>query len=190
MIVAHEFSYDTFHPNHKKIYRVVSEFRYPSGIELQSGVPLALPESFQLDFPQVREVAGIFGGYNNQIDITGDGTTGEKRFKIETGVFYTSPSFFKIFQFKWISGDPSVVLLQPNQAAITESLAVKYFGSWQNALGKMIRKDNSELLQIAGIIDNPPVNTDFPLQVVISYTTLLHNDYGRKLSQDWGTVSS
>ena len=191
MIVRHEMSYDQFHPNHDKIYRVVSEFRYPDGAEYQSGVPLALPESFRRDFPQVKNVTGIFGGYNNQIDIL-DGNTGisTKRFKIETGVFYVQPAFFEMFRFKWIAGDPQSVLSSPNQGAITKDLAEQYFGSWQNAMGKRFQKDNKEQVQIAGIIETPPVNTDFPLQIVISYPTLLNSDYGKRLVTHWGTVSS
>src|SRR4030095_842658 len=91
MIVQHEMSYDRFHPKHEKIFRVVSEFRYTEGnTEYQSGVPLGLPEAMRQECPQVKNVAGLFGGYNNQIDIIdGHQDSESKRFKIETGVFYT-----------------------------------------------------------------------------------------------------
>src|SRR3977135_2229062 len=72
IIVRHDLSFDNFHSNHKKIYRVVSQFKYPEGIEYSSGVPLALPQSFSVDFPQIQKVATIFGGYNNQLDILGE----------------------------------------------------------------------------------------------------------------------
>jgi len=135
-------------------------------------------------------VAGLFGGYNNQIDIIGEGRDAEqKRFKIETGVFYTTPAFFDIFNFKWIAGDPSI-LANPNQAAITKDLAEQYFGSWKDALGKMIQKDNNERVQINGIIDEPPTNTDLPIKLVISSSNLLNSKNGRQLVADWGTVSS
>jgi len=191
MIVRHEMSYDRFHPNHEKIFRVVSEFRYNEGnTEYQSGVPLGLPEAMRQEFPQVKHIAGLFGGYNNQVDIIGENRdAAPKRFKIETGVFYTTPAFFDIFNFKWIAGDPSI-LANPNQAAITKDLAEQYFGSWKDALGKMIQKDNNERVQINGIIDEPPTNTDLPIKLVISSSNLLNSKNGRQLVADWGTVSS
>jgi ABC-type antimicrobial peptide transport system permease subunit len=191
IIVHRESGYDTFHRDYKNIYRIVCDFHYPEGVEYQSGVPFPLPESFRLDFPQIKKVATIFGGYNNQIDIIDDKNhTSEKRFKIETGVFYTNADFFDIFNFKWLAGNPEKVLSEPNQAALTKSVAEKYFGSWQNAIGKTIRKDNNEILQISGIVENPPLNTDFPLQLVISYKTLLNSDYAKKMMGDWGSVTS
>ena len=100
IIVRHEFNYDNFHPGNKQIYRIVSQFKYPEGIEYSSGIPLALPLSFSLDFPQIKKVATIFGGYNNQLDIADeDLQQNQKRFKIETGVFYCNPVFFDVFNF-------------------------------------------------------------------------------------------
>ncbi len=191
MIVRHESGFDTFHPGYERIYRIVSDIHFPEGMEYQSGVPLPLPESFKLDFPQVKRVAAIFAGYNNQVDLVDERKQGnEKRFKIETGVFYTNAEFFDVFNFKWLSGNAQSVLSKPNQAALTQELAERYFGSWQNAIGKTVRKDNNELLEIAGILENPPANTDFPLQLVISYPTLLKSDNVKSIVNDWGSISS
>ncbi len=191
IIVHHESSFDTFHSGYKNIYRIVCDFHYPEGVEHQSGVPFPLAESFRLDFPQIKKVASIFGGYNNQIDVIAEkNQTSKKRFKIENGVFYTNADFFEIFNFKWLAGNAESVLSKPNQAALTKEIAEKYFGTWQNAIGKTIKKDNNELLQISGILENPPANTDFPLQLVISYKTLLNSDYAKRMMTEWGSVTS
>ncbi|HTQ26720.1 MAG TPA: ABC transporter permease [Puia sp.] len=190
IIVKHESSFDTFHNDYKNIYRIVCDFKFPEGEEHQSGVPFPLPASFRVDFPRVKLVATVMGGYNNQIDVMDEnnGHSG-KRFKVETGVFYTNPDFFKIFNFKWLAGDAQTVLSAPNKVALTKDIAEKYFGSWQNAIGKTIKKDNKELLQVEGIIDNPVPNTDLPIRAVISYITFANSDAGKRLD-DWGRVSS
>jgi putative ABC transport system permease protein len=189
MIVRHESSFDTFHPNHDRIYRLVTEVRYEQGTEYQSGTPLVLPPALRVDFPDIKKIATVFGARDIQIDVTDDKQTNSlKRFKEEDGVFYTNPDFFDIFSFKWIYGNPAAVLTRPNQTALTKETAEKYFGSWQNAIGKTIKKDNEELLQVAGILENPPLNTDFPLKVVISFATFSNTPFYKNGS--WGSVSS
>src|SRR5579863_2409000 len=69
IIVQHESNFDTFHADYKNIYRIVSDIHLPEGMEYQSGVPFPLANAFRLDFPQVKKIAPIFGGYNNQIDV-------------------------------------------------------------------------------------------------------------------------
>lgn len=190
IIVKSEFSFDTFHTHPDRIYRIVSEIRYPGGKEYTPGVPLPLPDAFKLDFPQTK-VATIFGGHDNQVDVLDEkGNERGKRFKEENGVFYTNAAFFQVFNFKWIYGDPSSVLTKPNTAALTKEVAEKYYGSWQNAIGKLIKKDNHELLRVNGIIENPPVNTDFQLKIIISYASLNSTDYFKQAGTDWGSITS
>jgi putative ABC transport system permease protein len=186
MIVRYELSFDHFHPNYKRICRVVSEFRYPEGKEYQSGVPYPLPRALKNDFPQLA-VTTILGDRNNQITIP-DGTAGggSRRFMEKEGIFYADSTFFEIFHFSWLLGDARQVMTQPHTVALTKSTAEKYFGDWQKAIGKTILMDNEELLTVKGILDNPPANTDFPLVAVISYATIA----GSLPSDNWGAVSS
>jgi putative ABC transport system permease protein len=190
MIVNFETGFDNFHKNSNNIYRVVSDFHYPEGDQHTPGIPFPLPASLKLDFPELKNIGSIFGGRNNQLDIINTDTKAStKRFLLKSGVFYINPDFFKVFSFKWLAGDPTTVLSKPNQVALTRDMAVQYFGSWQNAIGRTIKKDNSELLQVSGIIENPPKNSDFQFQVVISYVSMINGPYANIL-KDWGTTTS
>jgi len=187
MIVRSELSVDRFHPGHQRIYRVVSDFHYPEGAEYQSGVPYPLPEAMRHEFPQLENVSSILGAYNTLITLPGDQPgQSARKFKEKDGIFYTDPAFFQIFSFHWLYGDPGSVLAAPNTIALARSTAEKYFGSWQNAIGKTIRKDNQESLTVQGIMDDPPANTDFPLKGVISFSTIAKSFQGKS----WGSVSS
>ena len=187
MIVRYEWSFDTFHPGYKRIYRVVSQFHYPEGVEYQSGIPSPLPPAFRNDFPQLEGVATIFGGTDNQITISDEqGIGAGRRFREEDGIFYTDPAFFDLFHFKWLQGDPRDILTRPGTVALTRATAEKYFGDWQQAIGKTIRKDNAELLTVQGILENPPANTRFSHQG----RHLLCDDSSRRAREGWGTVSS
>lgn len=186
MIVRYELSFDTFHPNHKNIYRVVGEFRFPEGIEYTGGTPTPLPAAFKNDFPQLVTTI-VYASNNSLITIPEiQSQTESKRFKEEDGVFYTEPAFFDIFNFKWLQGDPRTILSQSNTVALTRSTAEKYFGDWQKAIGRTILKDNAELLTVQGILADPPANTDFPFHAIISYATMAKSQESR----GWGDVSS
>jgi len=66
---------------------------------------------------------------------------------------------------------------------LSRETAEKYFGSWQNALGKSILFQNDYTVKIEGILENPPVNSDFPLGVVVSYKTFKNDQ-----KDDWVSV--
>ena len=185
LVIQFETSFDTFHTKKDRIYRVITEFKDPSGINYSSGVPFPLPKTLRADFPQLEKVTAIANDDNTLYTISDDNTSQPARkFKEEQGVFFTEPQFFEIFDFPWLYGDPTS-LSQPNNVALTKATAEKYFGSWKNAVGKTIKKDNKDLLKVSGIIDDVPANTDFQLKTVISYKT-----FEKSNSTDWVTVSS
>ncbi|HWK02816.1 MAG TPA: ABC transporter permease [Puia sp.] len=186
MIVRYELSFDRFHAHPDRIYRVVSEYRYPQELEYQSGVPYPLPEAFKHDFPQAQ-VATVVGASNTQISVLpAAGDAGTRRFREKEGIFYTDPAFFEIFNFKWGMGDARTVLSQPNTIALTRQTAEKYFGDWRIAIGRTIQLDNTTLLTVQGILEDVPSNTDFPLKGVVSYATIAKS----LEKKDWGIVSS
>lgn len=180
LIVRFETSFDDFHPSRDHIYRVVSVFKTPLGIGYEPGVPFPTAPALRRDYPQLKQVASILslGGdglitveTNNNKDNTNKDNT---KFREESGILYAEPQFFDMFAFRWLAGDKTTALNDPNTVLLTKSTAEKYFGSWTSAIGRSLKLDNSWLLKVTGILDDMPANTDFPLKVVISYGTL-HN---------------
>jgi putative ABC transport system permease protein len=72
---------------------------------------------------------------------------------------------------------------------LNKATAEKYFGSWQQAVGKTIKIDNNVVLKVNGVLANAPGNSDFPLNVIISYETFKHNPQ-YNYNEDWGSTSS
>ncbi|MDQ3291402.1 MAG: ABC transporter permease, partial [Bacteroidota bacterium] len=128
-------------------------------------------------------------GNNLQITILDAQGTIEKKLKEEQGVIFTEPEFFQIFDYKWLAGDPHKFLAEPNKVALTRSTAERYFGSWQKALGKFIKLENKQLLQVNGILEDFPNNTDFPLKVAVSYPTIRQFLDASEFT-NWGSVWS
>jgi putative ABC transport system permease protein len=171
LILQYEQSFDNFHSKKDRIYRVVRVGKNPVGREYRAGVPFPVTNGLRADYPQLENAAAILG--DNGVHVLIPGASGEilKKFK-ENGVFFAEPQFFDLFDFKLLNGNSAKAIAGPNMVLLTKATAAKYFGDWRNAPGKTIKVYNQDM-KITGILDNPPVNTDFPIKLVISYATLM-----------------
>jgi putative ABC transport system permease protein len=181
-IIQYELSFDAFHTNKERIYRITNEVNYPEGMDYGQGVPAPLPDAIRLDFPQLEQVATIFSIPGSQVDIINE-QKDEIKFSEELGVFFAEPQFFNIFDFEWLHGSADA-LAEPNTAVLTQETAEKYFGDWKKAIGKSIEYRNTNILKVTGILKNIPATSDFPLKVVISFKTR-----GQEPSS-WGNISA
>ena len=110
--------------------------------------------------------------------IPGDKGIPVKSFKEQRGVFFTGPSFFKIFDFPLLAGSYES-LNDPNNVLLTKEMAEKYFGDWKTAIGKTINLEvgghifehGTDTLKVSGILATIPANTDFQLKLVVAFGT-------------------
>jgi len=182
LVIQYEKSFDDFHPNKNHIYRVVRIGKNPENREYRAGVPFPVTPALRNELPQLKNTAAIFGDNNVQVNIkAADGAT-LKKFK-EAHVFTAEPRFFTMFNFPLAEGTINS-LKEPNSVFLTKEVASKYFGDWKNAMGKTVSLYGFDV-KVNGILNNPPPNTDFPLGVVLSYSTLVK--YGN--ANDWGSIS-
>jgi ABC-type antimicrobial peptide transport system permease subunit len=101
-----------------------------------------------------------------------------KQFKEDKGLFFTEPSFFKMFDFPLLAGSYES-LKEPNNVLLTKEIAEKYFGNWKIAIGKTIKLElggyifehGTEILKVSGVLAPIPANTDFQLKLVVAYGT-------------------
>jgi len=172
LIVQFETSFDNFHKKRDHIYRVITAFSGPDGVHLSGGTPLPLSEGIRIDYPQLKDVAAIFRNDGSHYSV-GNASSGQtvKKFK-EDDAYYAEPQFFNIFDFGWLAGDKKTALSAPYTVVLTQGEAEKFFGDWHNAMGKVIRYENKNDLKVTGILKNVPVNSDFPLKLVVSYATV------------------
>ncbi|HEX6193778.1 MAG TPA: ABC transporter permease, partial [Chitinophagaceae bacterium] len=182
MVVRFETSFDNFHPKRNNVYRVVSEFETEDGVSHSPGAPFPVIPALRIDFPQMKQVAGIMQSINDQVTIPTDDATPQKKF-LES-FYFAEPQFFSLFNFPWLAGDPKTSLTDPGNVVITRKLAEKYFTDWKSAMGKTIIRNNKEVYKISGILENVPANTDFPLTHVASYSSIKNTNVARNLN-DW-----
>lgn len=171
LIVQFETSFDNFHAKKDRIYRVITVFHGPDGVHPSGGVPLPISEGLRNDFPLLKGVAEIFRNDGSHFSI-GNENKGNavKKFK-EDDSYWAEPDFFAMFDFPWLAGDKKTALSEPFTVVLSQNEAEKFFGNWHEAMGKTIKYENKIDLKVTGIIQNTPRNTDFPMNVVMSYAT-------------------
>jgi putative ABC transport system permease protein len=185
LFIRYQQSFDNFHHNKARIFRVLTQGDKPSEAnQLSSAVPFPLPTAVENDLMDWK-TTGIFSMYNVQIMAMDMAGKPDKKFKEKDGVFLLEPSFFSIFDFPWLAGDPAKALDNPNSVALSKSTAQKYFGDWQSAMGRTIRFETRGLYTVTGILDDVPVNSDFQLKVVFPYSISKNSS-----NKDWWTINS
>src|SRR5450432_385651 len=180
IIIQFQTSFDNFHSKKDRTYRVLTEYHHSDAANISSGkdVPFPLPNGLKTSFPQIEQVAPIFASQNDQLLIPDINGTMVKTFKEQRGVFFTAPSFFKMFDFPLLAGSYAS-LKDPNNVLLTKEIAEKYFGDWKTAIGKTIKlqlggfifEHGTDVLKVSGILATIPANTDFQLKLVVAYGT-------------------
>ncbi len=170
LMVKHILSFDTYHTKKDRIYRVVSQTEGNKGKRQSSGIPPVLPDAFRSDFPEAEEV--VFTTYRSDamVTIPQPSPLEPKKYMEESGIVYTEPAFFKIFDRPMLIGEAERALDEPNEAIISKRWALKYFGK-EDARNEILKFDTIEY-KVTAVMEDFPSNTDFPFDLMLSYSTI------------------
>ncbi|MEM9897320.1 MAG: ABC transporter permease, partial [Bacteroidota bacterium] len=158
---SYEFSYDKYHERSDRIYRVYKKINTLEDLYLDAGTPGPLASTMMNEFPEV-EIAARFSSWRNQL-MSGNG----KSF-LEPSVFAVDPGVFKIFSLNLIHGDAENVLKQASDVAISEDVAMKYFGR-MDVVGQILEFKNRTSLTISGVFETMPSNSHFKMDVLVNF---------------------
>lgn len=181
-VVSYHLSFDNFHKNKDRIYRIVTEW-HDEEIEYSPGVPQGLGKTFRTNFTFAEKTARVVDYRNTLITLSNE----QEVKKFREAIAYAEPEFFDIMNFPLINGNHTTALTSPNSAIVTEKIAKKYFGT-TNAIGKTIRVDNKSDFIITGILKDLPSNTDQEQEIFLSYTNLKDNNAKHADESTWGVV--
>lgn len=182
-LVTYHLSFDNFHQNRDRIYRITTAWR-EDGFDQSPSVPMPVGKAFRSEYTLAEKTARIYNLRNMLVTIRNGGDV--KKFREENGVAFTEPGFFDIFNFQLVKGDKSNLFAQPKQAIVTEKVAIKYFGT-TDVIGKVITVENKTGFTIVGVLKNLPANTDRTTEVYVSYASLIdYDDWDNE--NNWGGV--
>lgn len=160
LYVTFELSYDHFHSKVDRIYNIVTDINNPSEV-LHFGVAApAMPVAAKNDFPEIEKQVRFSPG-NILV------RRGEIKIQEENMAFADS-TFFEIFDFPLLKGDPVTALKGPLTVVLSETAAKKYFGSADPMGQRLTVFGNSQLATVTGIMKDMPENTELKTDMLMS----------------------
>jgi putative ABC transport system permease protein len=181
LFISNANSFDRYHTNSNRIYRVVSQPMGNHGLQYTQAIPRALPDAFKEDFREVEAVA--FTSYRRGSLVTVIHPGQVKKYEEPKGVAFSEPSFFKIFDRAILIGSSETGLDDPNEAIISKRWALKYFGK-EDATGELLSVEETEY-KITAVMEDFPAITDLPFDLILSYATVKNT----AATSDWGNYA-
>lgn len=162
LYVSFEYSYDKYHENGDRIYRVAYHVSRPD-IEdwdnAKTGSNLA--PMLQNSFPEIESTS--------RVSFVGDvNILSQNRSYREQKVLFADPSVLTMFSFPMKRGDRSTALNDRNSVVISSRISQKYFGD-ENPVGKYL--DDNMQFKVTGVVDVPE-NSHFRFDILASYAAM------------------
>ena len=161
LFVQDEVSYDRYHANADRIYRVATVM---SGQELVVSPTIAAP-AFKREIPLVEEAARLYdvGSFRPVVVRYGDRVFQESEF------MYADSTVFDVFTLPLLAGDPRTALTRPNTVVLARSTARKYFAE-ENPLGKVLLIAEREF-EVTGVMADSPDQSHLTFNILGSFAS-------------------
>ncbi|MEP0985707.1 FtsX-like permease family protein [Ekhidna sp.] len=191
-ILDHEFSFDKHHENYQQIYRINNEDITTDGTKLWRGQVHPLASTLRSEFPEIN-ASMIY--YEKEAMIGIEAENGNiQRYQEKQGITFVEPEFLELFTVNFLAGDHRTALDQPNKVILTASKVRKYFGltedNFHNAIGRSIILDNTRTSYVSAVIEDMPMSTDFPFDVLFNYQDQEAVNPWFYDGQSWGEYNS
>jgi putative ABC transport system permease protein len=171
--VSFELSYDTFHSNFDRIYRVTND-RFQNGKLIQHGTityPTIGP-TMSRDYPEIEKYTRMMPTGDFNVRVGNEFFRGDESFMVDD-------NFLSVFTFPLIVGDRATALKEPNTVVITASLAKKYFKLKDHQIVDAIGKEvywgtDRQPYKITGVCADVPGNSHIQFDALVSYITMIN----------------
>jgi putative ABC transport system permease protein len=173
LYVADEISYDRFNTNASDTYRVVLDAKMGDELIKEAGIMAPVASTLKQELPEIKNTTRIHK-FSEAAKVTYQGKT------IRKGkLVMVDSTFFDVFTYKFLNGQPKTALIQPNTVVLTQEQAEAYFGK-TDPINKSIHikdigiwnengfQDFSGLFTVTGIIEKMPTNSHFHFDILAS----------------------
>jgi len=176
--VYDELSFDRFNKLGERLYKVEEDQPYTNGVFHVGVTPWPSGPVWKEKIPEIE----------NSCRVTETGSIlfrkDEKVFN-EEKVMAADTSFFNMFTYPLVQGNPLLVLHEPLSIVLSEEMAGKYFGK-EDAMGKNLQLNNSDVYRVTGIMKKMPANSTFTADFIIPFEYMKKS---RWYSDQWANNS-
>lgn len=181
LYTLHEYSFDRFHTNAKRIFSVAATIKLDKDSFQTSSMSYPTGPMVRAADGNVESFVRIHIPYK-KVNIQ-NAVSPEYRFSENKTFLFADSNFFNFFTFRLIKGNAAQVLQRPNSVVISERAAKKYFGG-ADPVGKLLLYNGAYTFEVTGVSANPPSNSSINYDFVAALSTL------RSMKENEGMLST
>lgn len=159
--VRDEYRIDRFGIMDDRRYQILEHQHYVDDIMTTNSTPGLLAETLAQEFPEVE-----LGAATSWVDSY---TLSVDDHNVKAEGFHVGASFFQIFPFSFVAGQPDQVMKDKSSMVISNELAVKLFGPDEDPLGKTVTLQHDKVFQVTGVFTGTPPNSSVQFDFAISF---------------------
>ena len=172
--VNDELNWDKFHPNHQNIYQVMVNRNFNGEITTDRSVPFPLADAVKNNFPEIK--------HSSVDDFGSDNVLKYNETIIKRRGITASADYANLFQWKFLKGNATTALANPENIVLTQSTAKALFGEAE-PVGKIIRVNNSMNRTVSAVVQDPPSNSTVQFNLIVPFDA--SNENIKRASTDW-----
>jgi len=161
--IEDELTYNHEFKNRDRLYEVMQTMKGPSMTSVFPMSPPVLGETIQGEIPEVTNVVRLKSNISTI-------SVGDRQFS-ESG-YYCDPSFFPMFDVKFIHGNPESAFRDVSSIVLSEQAAEKFFPG-ENPIGKTVQIDNKALYTVTATVKKFPDNVSLGFEWLIPIEVFL-----------------
>ena len=178
LFVRSEWTFDAFHEASDRIVRAWVHEQYEDREFLNTITPLPLGPRLDERFPEVEAHVRL----DARTDLVRHGDT-----QFRERIHLAEATFFDVFNFPLVRGNPATALDRPGSVVLTEAIAQKYFGD-ANPMGQQLQIRDGDAVQsftVTGVAKAPPVNSSIQFDLIAPFREEL---FGERARSSWFNV--
>ena len=185
--ISFENSYDSFHPNAEKIFKIYPTMEFSNSPMYFMNTPIPLGKSLKESYPDISQQVSTISYLKAKVWPTSRPDLAQ----YATDFLFVDQDFFETFNFPTTIGEPKALFDGPNHMFITQKIAQTYFGK-ENPLGKEIAvhsSDSTHFFVVRGVLQDLPANTQFKVSFLLSHTGY-QSIRGESSLESWGNFGA
>ena len=168
--VRDELNMNKFHEKDARLYQVMEHQKYADELMTTTSTPGILAETMKAELPEVE--------YAATTTWISPFTLSVKDHNVKADGYYVGEDYFNIFSFHLLQGNADLVLKDKLSMVISKDLAMRLFGTDENAVGKIVELQHKKSFTVSGVFENLPTNSSLQFDFVLSFEEF-------KLDNEW-----